>query len=76
MMYIKYQNLYKFYIMTKTLPNLTPKPQYIAWQALSLILLICLQFVIFGVAILFSAIKAILELTEDISIYSHHHKGR
>ncbi len=63
--------------MTKTLPNLTPTTQYPpAWQALSLILLMCLQFIIFGVAILFSAIKTILELAEDISIYSHHHKGR
>ena len=61
--------------MTKTLPNLTPVSHYPAWQALSLILFVCLHVVIFGVALIFSAIKIILDLSEDISIYSHH-KGR
>jgi hypothetical protein len=62
--------------MTKTLPNLTRIPQYPAWQALSFILLLCIQVVIFGIVLLYSAIKTILDLSKDISIYSHHHKGR
>lgn len=61
--------------MTKTLPNLTPTPQYPVWQALGLIFFMCLNIVIFGVAVIFSAIKIILDLSHDISIYSHH-RGR
>ena len=62
--------------MLKTLPNLTPIYQN---NVITILAVIIFTFVMIISILCFIVVKAsnwILHISEGISIYSHHHKGR